>query len=63
MSEVGQWCGSVDRADASDARGPRFESSHRKIFKRDICLLSCGIKRRKQRKRGLEWPILFKIMF
>ena len=29
---IGQWCGSVGRGVASNTRGPRFESSHRRIY-------------------------------
>ena len=48
-------CGSVGRAVASDTRGPRFESSHRQKNYIEH-LLSTGLKRRKLRKRGREWP-------
>ena len=35
---LGSGCGSVGRAVASDARGLRFESSHRQTFISDIYL-------------------------
>ena len=37
---LGSGCGSVCRAIASDARGPRFVSSHRQTFISDISLLT-----------------------
>ena len=48
-------CGSVGRVVASDARGPRFESSRRQTFISVIfCLLSTVLKRQKQSKRWLR---------
>ena len=35
---LGSGCGSVGRAVASDTRGPRFESSHQRIFIKNIYL-------------------------
>ena len=55
---VGQWCGSVGRAVASNSIGPRFECSHQQNLYRN--LLSTELKRRKLRKRGREWPIFLK---
>ena len=46
----GQWlCGSVDRAVASDIRGPWFESSHRQklIYIEHLFPVNCVLKRRK----------------
>ena len=37
---LGSGCGSVGRAVASNARGPRFESSHWQPFISDICLFT-----------------------
>ena len=39
-------CGSVGRSVASDARDPRFESSHRQIYFLSA-VLKTGLKRRK----------------
>ena len=51
--------GSVGRAVAFDTRGLRFESIHRhNIYIEHV--LSTALKRRKQRKRGQEWPIFKK---
>ena len=51
----GSGCGSVGRADTSDTRGLRFESSHRqKIYILNICLLSTVFRKDKKRKRGRE---------
>ena len=46
-TEVGSGGGSVGRAVASEAKGPRFESSYRQIILSDICLLSAVLKRQK----------------
>ena len=39
---LGSGCGSVGRAVAYDTRGPRFESSHRLIFKQHLYTLNCN---------------------
>ena len=44
-------CGSVGRAVASDSKGPRFESSHWRFWRKD----------EKNKKRGREWLNLKKI--
>ena len=46
---TGQWLWLVSRAIASDTRGPRFESSHRKIFINieHLYTVNCVLKRRK----------------
>ena len=46
---VGSGCGSVGRAVASDARGPRFESSHWQKFINieHLYTVNCILKRRK----------------
>ena len=55
---VGQCCDSIGREAASDAKGPRFESSHGQTLKSDIylCTVNC-IERTEKRKRVREWPI------
>ena len=60
---LGSGCGSVGRVDATNTRGPRFESSHRQkfIYLLNICLLSTVYwKEENKEKRGLEWPIFKK---
>ena len=54
---MGNGCGSVGRAVASDTRGPRFESSHRQKFINieHLYTVNCVLK-----KRGREWPIFLK---
>ena len=54
---MGSVCGLVDRAVASDARDPRFESSHWKI----LITLRYIEKTKIKEKRGQEWPSLKKI--
>ena len=49
---MGSVCGLVDRAVASDARDPRFESSHWKI----LITLRYIEKTKIKEKRGQEWP-------
>ena len=51
---LGSGRGSVGRAVASDARGPRFESSHRQTFISHIYLhtVNC-IEKMKIKKKGL----------
>ena len=53
----GSGCGSVGRAVAYDAKGLRFESSHRQTFIiKNINLMSTVLKRQKI-KRARKWPI------
>ena len=52
-------CGSVGRVIASDARGPRFESSHRQNFTMNIFTVNCW-KTTTKKKRGREGPFLIK---
>ena len=56
----GSGCGSVGRAVASDARGLRFESSHRQTFISDIYLLTVNYieKTKIKRKRGQELKLI-----
>ena len=55
---MGRDCSSVGRAVASNTRGPRFESRHRKIFKEHLFTVNCIVlKRQNKRKRGRELPI------
>ena len=58
----GSGCGSVGRADTSDTRGLRFESSHRqKIYILNICLLSTVFRKdKKKKKRPGNGPFLKK---
>ena len=57
---VGSGCGSVDRAVASDSRGPWFESGHRQILYRTLehlftfycTVLKTRIKKRKDARDG-----------
>ena len=56
--KVGSCRGSVGGVVASDARGPRFESSHRQTFILDIYLLTVNCI--EMTKRGREWPIFKK---
>ena len=51
-----QWCDSVGRVVASDARGPRFESSHRQTFITDtyLFIVNC-IETIKIKKK---WPVM-----
>ena len=56
----GSGCSSVYRPVVSNARGPRFEFSHRQTIITFICVQSTRLKRRKQIKRGQEWPIFIK---
>ena len=46
---IGQWCGSVGRAVASDTRGPWFKSSHRQkyIYIEHLLTVNCVLKRQK----------------
>ena len=39
---MGSGCGSVGRADASDARGPRFETGNQQNFIMHILLFTVG---------------------
>ena len=55
QQEQGSGGGSVGRAVASDARGPRFESNHLQIFISDIYLFTVNCI--EKTKRGREWPI------
>ena len=50
---MGSCCGSVGRAVASIARGPRFESSHQQTFRTDINLstVNCIEKTKINKKR------------
>ena len=47
---MGQWCGTVGRAVASNTRGPRFESSHRQIL--DKLSVNCIEKTKKWKEAG-----------
>ena len=62
MDPWGSGGGSVGRAVASNARGPRFESSHRQSFLLDIYLFTIKYieKTKIKKKRGREWPIFKK---
>ena len=59
--ELGSGCGSVGGAVASNARGPRFEYSHRQtfIYRTCICLLSTISENRKMKKK---WPGMAKYL-
>ena len=56
---IGQWCGSVGRAVASNTRGPRFESRHRQIFIEHLFTVNYIVVYENKRKLGREWPIFF----
>ena len=56
----GSGCGSVGRAVASNSRGPRFKSRHRKKFIFNI-LLSNVLKRRNKEKEAGKVHCLKKI--
>ena len=56
LRTLGSGCGSVGKAEASDARGPRFESSHRRNFMTNMFSVNCW-NDEKNTKRGREWPI------
>ena len=62
MDPWGSGGGSVGRAVTSNARGPRFESSHRQSFLLDIYLFTIKYieKTKIKKKRGREWPIFKK---
>ena len=47
----GSDCGSVGKAVASDTRGPRFESSHRRSFYWTLLIVKCGEKTKINKKR------------
>ena len=52
MKVVGSGCGSVGRVVASDAKGPRFESSHRQTLISDIYLYTVNyIEKTKIKKK------------
>ena len=57
---MGSGGGSVGREVASYSRGLRFESSHRRIFIKNIYLLSNFIEKTKIFNRGREWLIFYK---
>ena len=52
---IGQWCGSVDRAAASDTKGLKFECSHREnLYSAFVfCHTYC---KHENKERGREWP-------
>ena len=58
---TGSGCGSVGRAVASNARGPRFKYSHRQtfIYRTCICLLSILSEKTKMKKK---WPRMAKYL-
>ena len=47
----GSGCGLVGRAVASDARGPRFESSHRRNLMMNMFSVNCWKVENKDKKR------------
>jgi len=50
---MGQWCGAVGRAVASDTRGPGFESSHRHFLLNIYQLLTvCRKDENKEKEAG-----------
>ena len=52
---MGSGCGSVGRAVASNARGPRSESNHRQTYRADI-YLSTELKRQNKEKEVGKGP-------
>ena len=52
MLVLGQWCGAVGRAVASNSRGPRFESSHRQILLNIYLLLTVSRKDENKEKEA-----------
>ena len=54
---MGSGCGSVGRAVASDARGPRFESRQRRFFKEQLPTVNCFEQTKIKEKGGRKWPI------
>ena len=50
MMSVGSGCGSVGRAVASDTRGPRFESSHRRNFIMNMFTNNCWKDENKEKE-------------
>ena len=50
---MGSGCGSVERAVASNTRGPWYESSHRQYFITNIFTVNCLKNENKKKRPGM----------